>query len=797
LRLDVVHDARVSCRRLVRDAGISVTAVLVLAFGIGLSVAIFSIADVVLRRPLPVADENRLVALWGDTPGSIRTLPVTPAHFERYRREARTFVDVAGSVGLDAWPQAVRDGNRTFRANLAPVTGNFFSVLGSRAHLGRLLNAADDRPGAAPVAVISDSLWRGVFASDPAVLGRRFALTNSRVFSVIGVAPAGLDYPSGTEIWIPFAMFTVPEVTPIGRLRPGVSADDAAAELRASFSREADGQGKGLGARAARFRTIVLGDLTATVMVLTAGAALLLLTACLNVGSMLLVRGAARHHEVAIRCALGANRSRIVRQLLVENAPVAVGAAVLGTWCAGELLRILLSLAPANTPRLDEVRVEGVSLALATFVAALAALAAALLPVLWLSSDIAPSMQAATRSSTTTRSVSRLQKAFVVFQVALAVIVLFAAGLLGRSLEQLQAIPTGLAAADVAVVELSWPQEKFSRPEQVRELYDRLIPTITVLPQVVSAAPVNVVPFTGPTGGWDGRFIAEATPGQSPVLTLAVVGASYFETTGIAMRRGRAFVEADRRGRPLVAIVSERVARLFWPDQDAVGKRIRFADSGSEWRTIVGVASETRYRALRDAAPTVYLPMDQFPQVLPLIGTLVVRTRGIPATAMTSIRDAVRATDPDVAVLQASGMRELIAHELAIPRLTALLVGVFGAGALLLVAAGLYAALAASVRERRRELAIRHAVGATSGQLQRIVFAQSLATCAAGASLGLVISLAAGRLLKSLLYAVPTNDLRTTVEVIAVLAGMALVASYMPARQATQANSVELLRQDS
>lgn len=796
LFVDIPREIRASCRAAFRNTSASAAAVLVLGCGIGLCVAVFSIADVVLRRPLPVADEARLVALWGDAPGSIRTLPLTPAHFERYRREARTLIDVAGSVGLDAWPQAIRDGTRTFRAGVSPVTGNFFQVLGARAHLGRALTPEDDRQGAPPVAVISDALWRSAFSSDAAILGRRFGLDNARVFTIVGVAPAGLDYPSATEIWIPFAAFAVPEATPIGRLRPGASAADAAAELRLSFLRNAPGEDRNLGASAVGLRSIVTGDLAPTVALLTAGAALLLLTACLNVGGLLLVRGASRQHEIAVRRALGAGRLRIVRQLLFEHAPVAVGAAALGVWFAAELLQILIALAPPHTPRLDEVRIEGVSVALAALVSCVAALGAGLLPALWLSGDTASSLQATTRRSTRTKSVSRLQNAFVVLQVALAVVVLFAAGLLGRSLRQLQAIPIGLTADDLAIVELSWPQEQFSHPDQVSAFYERLLPRIAALPDVRSAAPVNVVPFTGATGGWDGRFVADTHPDRPAVFALAVVGAKYFETSGTAMRRGRAFDDRDRGGSAPIAIVSEQAARFLWPGEDPVGKRIRIAGPSAEWRTVVGVATETRYRALRDAAPTVYLPMRQFPEVLPLISTVIVRTRGRPADVVPSIRNAVRDTNEDVRVIEASDFNQRLVQQLATPRLTAALVGVFGAGMVLLVAAGLFAALSGLVRSRRRELAIRHAVGATPRQLRAIVLARALAICATGAALGLAIALAAGRWLQGVLYAVSSTDLRTAAGVLALIAGVTLVASYLPARRATGADGVELLRQE-
>jgi predicted permease len=384
----------------------------------------------------------------------------------------------------------------------------------------------------------------------------------------------------------------------------------------------------------------------------------------------------------------------------------------------------------------------------------------------------------------------------VVFQVGLAVVVLFAAGLLGRTLQQLQKIDTGFATDHVAILELSWPEKKFSSPALVAAFYDRLLSRLQVLPDVASAAPVNVAPFTGATGGWDGSFVADRQPGKAPVFNMAVVGADYFDTLGIGLRRGRTFNDADREGSPPVAIVSERAARLLWPGEDAVGKRLRFGDSTGAWRTVVGVAPETRYRAIREPAPTVYLPVRQFLDVFPLVRTMAVRTHGSPSAALPSIRRAVQLADKDVSVLGISGMSDLVAGEFATPRLNALLVGVFGAGAVLLAAVGLHAVLAGVVKERRRELAIRHAVGATPGRLRAIVLGQALAMCAGGVTLGLAASLGGARLLDSVLYGVAGNDARTIAGVVALLAAIAIPACYVPARQATKADTMELLRQE-
>ena len=791
--LDAREDLWFGCRRLSRDLDATTAVVLVLACGIGLSVAMFAVADTVLRRPLPFLDQDRVVVLWGEAGGSMRTLPLTPQHFERFRREARTLQEVAGTLSIDSWAQPVRDGEQTFRVNLSPVTGNFFIVLGSKAVLGRTLVPDDDHPGAEQVAILSYSLWRGQFAGSPAVLGRRLELRNSRVVTVVGVAPPGLEYPAGTEMWVPFASVSALEVMPLGRLSPQATAQEAAAELRASFEREPKNAWRGLRAGVAPLPSLILGEVGPALVLLTVAAAVLLLTACFNVTNLLLLRGAARQQEIAVRQALGASNGRIIRLLLVQSLPLALLGSLIGAWVAIELVRVLVALAPANIPRLEEVRLQGVPLGLAVLVGCAAALGSGVMPALWLSRDV-PLLHTGGRNTTAPRSAVLAQRAMVVFQMGLAVFVLFVAGLLGRTLQTLYAIDTGLAVDHVAVVELSLPDRKFASGERVAAMYESLLPRIKALPDVTSVATVNVVPFTGATSGWDGPFVAEGQSSPAPVFNFAVVGTEYFETMGIRVRGGRTFDRNDRRGSAPVAIVSEHAAQLLGVESEAVGRRIRLAGSPGDWRTIIGVAADTRYRAIREAAPTVYLPLEQFTEVMTLITTLVVRTSGRPAAAVPSIREAVVQTDRDVTVLHATALGDLVSGEFTGPRLNAVLLSLFGAGAVLLAAVGLYSLLAAAVKARRRELAIRQAIGATPARLRRIVVVEGVWLCGAGLAFGLAGGLVSGRLLGTVVYGVAPYDLYTVLGVIALLIITSVIASYVPARRATRPDVVALLR---
>ena len=792
---DAREDLWFGCRRLTRDLDATTAVVLVLACGIGLSVAMFAVADTVLRRPLPILDQERVVVLWGEAGGSMRTLPLTPQHFKRFQSEARTLQEVAGTVSIDSSAQSVRDGDQTFRVNVSPVTGNFFVVLGSSAILGRTLVPDDDHPGAAPVAVLSYSLWRGQFAGNPGVLGRRLELRNSRVVTVVGVAPPGLAFPGGTELWVPFANLSAVEVVPLGRLSSHATPREAAEELRVSFEREPKTEWRGLRAAAVPLPSLILGEVRPALLLLTAAAAVLLLTACFNVSNLLLLRGAARQQEVAVRAVLGATHGRIIRLLLVESLPLALLGGLVGAWVATELVRILVALAPANIPRLEEVRLQGVPLQLAVLVASAAAFGSGVMPALWLSRDVT-FLRRSGRSTTAPRNAVFTQRAIVVFQMGLAVFVLFAAGLLSRTLQTLHAIDTGLAVDHVAVVELSLPDRRFASGDRVAAMYESLLPRIKALPGVTSVATVNVVPFTGATSGWDGSFVADGQPSPPVVLNFAVVGAEYFETMGIRVHSGRTFDRTDRRGGAPVAIVSEQAARHLGLEGGAVGRRIRLGGSPGEWRTIIGVAAETRYRAFREAAPTVYLPLEQFSEVLTLITTFVVRTDGPPAAAVPSIRDAVVQTDPDVTVLHAAALTDLVSGQFIGPRLNAVLLSLFGAGATLLATVGLYSVLAATVKARRRELAIRQAIGAAPARLRRMVVVQGIWLCGAGLAFGLGAGLASGRLLGAVLYGVVPNDFYTVSGVIVLVMITSVAASYVPARLATRLDVAALCESD-
>jgi len=795
----LAHDLRLGARTLAHNPGFAASAITILAFGIGLSVVVFTVANSVLRRPLPIHDADRVVVLWGTAKGSVRNLPLTPDHFASFRREARLLQGVAATISAGSWPMAVRDGSRAFLINVGPVTGNFFAVLGTNPVLGRTLRPDDDVLGAAPVAVISYRAWHTFFGGEPRVIGHRLSLHQRRTtYTIVGVAPAGLGFPTGTDLWVPVTPFGMLEAVPLGRLAPGVTITQAAAELRASFQRRPASEWRGLSAVATPLPVLLLDDVRPSVLVLSVGAALLLLIACLNAANLVLVRAAGRTQEIAVRRALGAGRGRLVRQLFAENCLLALVAGALGVVLADLSLRALLAIAPPEIPRLDEIRLNGVSLGLTTLVGLAAVLLCGLLPAVWASGDIGTPLRAGDRSGTQAAKTRRAQHALVVFQIGMALVVLTVAGLLGRSLRELEHLDTGFAPDELTIVELAWPQEKFDTSAKVDALYDRLIPRLEALPGVASASPVNVAPFTGAAAGWDGVFTPQASSGSTEpaVLNLAVVGEGYFQTLGLPVVLGRSITSADRDGSPRVAVISEGVARRFWPGQNPVGKRVGLdAKRPEDWWTVVGLVPETRYRAIREPAPTVYLPYRQFGDAIVMVTTMAVRTTVPPSAATPAIRRTVHDTDPDVIVTTADPMPRLLAGQLARPRLSAVLTAAFGGGALFLAGIGLYAVLAHVVRQRRRELGIRQALGATPWRVRVLVMSHALVMAGTGTAWGLLASLAVGQGLRSHLFGVSPTDPFTLAGVTVLLMTVALVASYRPAKQATAIDAASALRE--
>ena len=790
---------RHALRGLRRTPGFVAVAIVTLGLGIGLATAVFTVAETLLLRRLPVQDQDRLLVLWGEARDQAFTYPLGLDDALEFARRPRSLEQIAFFSYYGAAPKPIHDGDQIRNLSRALVSGTFFEVLGTRPLLGRALQAADDVQGAAPVMVLSYRAWQQRFGGDAQVLGRRVLTYDDGVaYTIVGVMPQGLDFPRGTDFWAPVVPSTAPkELYLIGRLAPGATGTSAMDELTTFFRRaEASPWQRGLRGAGQPLPRLILGDTRPALIVFAAAAGLLLLITCINVANLLLVRGLGRVREIAVRSALGAGRLQVIGQLLTENALLAIAGGGLGIAVAYVAIRLFVAVAPAGVPRLDEIALNTTALAGALGITGIAMLVFGLAPAIIASRvQIDQALRSDARQSASRRSRLGVD-ALVAGQVALALIVLSAAGLIARSLIKLERAELSFEPSRLLIGELTLRYDAYDDPTKQRAMLERLVSRLQPIPGVRAVSPVVAVPFSG-AGGWDGKPAAEGQSAEeaaaNPMLNMEVVAPAYFETFGIPVIRGRRFTDQDREGGPAVVMVSQSAARHYWPGEDPVGKRLTMGPD-LEWTgTVVGVVPDTRYRDLRNARPSIYFPLRQsfFPYV-PM--TLAIRTNGPPAELVAAIRRAIGESEPGVALASAAPFETFLAGPLAQPRLNALLLALFAAAAVTLAAVGLFGAVAAMVRQRTRELGVRMALGATTGDLRRMVLRRGLTITTLGSALGLLGALLANRLLSAMLYEVAPTDVATFTAVTGLLLGVATLAILIPARAITRIDPVIVLR---
>jgi len=802
------QDVRLAARGLWRAKALSAAAIAMLGTGIAGATAMFAVVEGVLLRPLPVHDQARLMVAWRQVrAGGASHWPFRVADVDLIRRESRTLESAAGVSYNGAGPVAVVENGSASYISMAPVGGNIFDVLGVRPQIGRALTEADDVSGAERVLVISHALWQRRYGGAADAIGRRL-IVDARPFTIVGVMPPDVEYPRGVEAWLTVAarssMLANPafrvDVDVIARRRAGVTREQAVSELQALATRvEADRPGdnpRGLELVVRPYDELVVGDVRTAMLMLFAAVALVLLIASANVANLLLLRGEARRAELVLRAALGAGRGRIVRQLLAESAVLALAAGVVGLAVSQATLNLLLALAPTALSRADSIRIDAAVVAFSLVAAFVSAALAGLAPALAAARGDLASQLRSGGSVGIAGAGRRGRRALVVAQVALAITIVAAAGLLTRSLLQLETVEIGLAADRLAFVRLDLPQAIYGDRGRHLRFLDEIVKAIEASAGVAAATPINTPPFSG-TGGWDATWAAEGqTLDQSlanPQLSLEAVHPNFFATVQLPVVRGRAFAPADREGAPNVAIVSEDVAARSWPGQDPIGRRVKFGDinSKSEWRTIVGVVSRTRYRELLTQRPTLYLPAEQFVVAAQM---LAVRSSLPPARVAGAARSAVEAVNRDVQVMEVVPFATLLDAPLARPRFNARVIGIFAFAALLLAAVGVYAVMAAYVGQRYTEIGIRVALGATAADVCSLVVGEGLRLAALGAAFGLAGAVVAARLMRGLLFGVDPLDPASLAGSGALLVAVSIVASYLPARRAMRLDPVETLR---
>lgn len=802
------QDIRLALRGFRRTPGFVVTAVVILALGIGMSVAMFTVFRTVLVRQLPVVGQDRVVIMW-----TYATDPTTDAvtgtkDLSVVRAESRTMSAIAAVAHWPAASTPFEYGQSSVELKRGMVTGNFFEVLGVRPVLGRLFNTGDDEPAGVPPSaatttralVLSYSAWREKFGGDSSVIGRHLIEPLLRTdYRIIGVAPPGFDYPAGADYWMPMWAGWQSGVSAfaVARLAPGASAASARDEYLA-IERRLEPSLEFRGAHVATFAETVLGDVRPVLVLLTSAAVLLLFIACLNVGNLLLLRATSRAREIAVRRALGAGVGDIARQLFVEAMAIAAIGGVLGFGVAVAVLRLLVVYAPANLPRLDEVQLAGKPVGIAALVASCTVLLFGVVPALVAArGDLLAPLRLDSRTGSETRRRRLLRQALVASQIALAMVMLGGAALLARSLARLERQDTGFVSDHLSVLWYSWDAQRYGSDTTIVSLGDRLLSRVRAIPAVTAATQIVAPPMLG-NGVWQLRIATEGQsvedPSKLPFIPVEMCGPEFFRTFGVRLVRGRAFTERDDSSAPLVAIVSESVARRLWPGEDAIGKRIRLPSGGilggDGWRTVVGVVHDTHLRTLRDASPTVFMPsLQSFWQ-----GYVAVRSDVELSALLPALRAAGREVDPDLALWSPQTMDQILAKPLAQPRLGALLMSSFGAVALLLAAIGLFGVMAALVRDQTREIGVRMALGATPGKVRAEVLRRAGIIAGAGVIAGLVAALLMSRLLTALLFQVSPSDPISLGVACLVLLGVAAAAAYLPARRATSVDPALALR---
>jgi predicted permease len=807
---NAVRDLSLAGRTLLRARSFSVVAVLTLALGLASTTVLFALVQGVLLKPLPVPDQDRLVIVWKElrTSGLSRN-PFGGEEIENVARATRLLESVAGVSWDGAWRwTAVKDGESTpVRGGL--VTGRFFEVLGASPVLGRVFTPADDVEGAANVLVVSYGFWQRRYGGATNLIGQGLIL-DDLPFTIVGVMPPGFDYPIGVDVWrttrsMPltrlFGSAAREELDMVARLRPGVSREQAASELT-ELTRQYEqalpaGRSRGFIPVVHPLADYLVNDVRIPLVAVLAAVGLVLLIATANVANLILMRGETRRAELSVRQALGAGRGRLIRQLLAENLMLALTAGLSGLVFAWWALPALIPLLPDGIPRIHAVRLDARVLAVATAVACIAALLASVPSALFaLRLDLVSNLRSGGRGMIGAAG-RRGRQVLVVAQIALAAMVVAVAALLAHTVFQLQAVDTGLAADRLLFVDLKLPDSTKEERARNAERVDGMVPQLAGVPGIGAVAPIHVSPLSGgwlvPTFAAEGQDSIQAA--ANPSLSLESTHPNHFDTLGIAIVRGRAFTAADRKGSLKVAIVSEDMAQVTWPGLNPIGKRLTMAgaDPKDEWLTVVGVAGVARYRDLTRPHPTLYLPSAQFIQAAQ---TLAIRTTAPIDQVAPLVRERLRSVDADISVKRIVPFSALMAVPLARPRFNAIVIGFFGAAALALTTIGLYAVMAASVRQRNHEIAIRVALGATSRTVRRLVYGEVLRLSTLGLVLGLGGVVLTTRFVRDMLFGVDPLDPATLVGAMILVVVAAVLASYPPLRRAVRVDPARMLQSE-
>jgi len=805
-----IQDIRYGLRGLWKRPGFTAVAVITLALGIGANAAIFSVVNAVLLKPLQFRDPERLAILWEEASfvGFPRNTPA-PANYVDWKNQAQSFEDVAATH--ESSLNLTGDGEPE-RVPTRRVTYNFFSLLGVQPLIGRGFLAEEDRPNANKVVVLSYPLWQSRYGGDRNILNRTILL-NGEKHAVVGVMPAGFQWLETEErLFVPLALSAEElanrgghYLTVIARLKPGVSMVQAQSEMNAIMARvakdhpEATAQGK-LGAVVTPLHEQLAGDARRPLLVLLVAVAFVLLIACANIASLLLARAAGRRREIAVRTALGASRMRIVRQLLTESLLLSLFGGISGLLLAVWSFGFFENLVPDGLKQSTDLKLDGKVLLFALATSIVTGIVFGLIPALQAAGvDLNESLkQSGGRSGS--GSGMKLRSGMIVFEVSLSLVLLVGSVLLIQTLFQLFNQYSMLAPEKVLTMRTPLPLSKYDEPGKRHAFYQNVLQRVEAIPGVVSAGYATAIPLTW-KGGTTGVFpegTTEPAPGVSYDAIHRQVTANYLQTMSIPLRKGRYFTAQDNEQSMPVAIVNETMAREYWPNGDAVGRRFTLGDPTDDdpWFTVVGVVGDVRQMGIDVPVKSeMYLP---YGQVTPWRSyaprDLALRTNGDASSLMGAVRDAIRSVDPDQPVSNVATMEEVLGREASQRRVGMILLTAFAVLALLLASLGIYGVLAYFVAQHRNEIGVRLALGATPAKILLLVLQKGMKLTLLGVAIGLAASFALTRLMTSLLFGVKAVDPLTFVAVPLLLAVVALLACWIPARRAAKVDPMVALR---
>jgi len=798
------QDLRYGIRMLRSKPGFAVIAILALALGIGANTAIFSVVNAVILRPLPYPQPEQLAMVWLDNRrqgihDDITSFP----NFVDWRDQNHVFQSMAGMSNTAYTLTGVGEPEQLRGAN---VSANFFQLISVSPAQGRGFSAEEEEPGKNQVVILGYGLWQRRFGGDSKIIGQTLTLSG-RPFTVIGVMPAGFQFPSRAEIWGPLApnqglkaarsSFWLPVV---GRLKPGVTKQQAQADMDVIAQRleqQYPQANAGYGINVVPLHEQVVGQIRLALLVLLGAVAFVLLIACANVANLLLARSAERQKEMAIRVALGAGRKRIVGQLLIESLLLGLLGGALGLLLAKWGLNLLVAFSPANIPRLENIRLDGRVLGFTLLVSVLTGLVFGLAPALQASNpELNETLKESGRSGGSGASGQRIRKLLVISEIALALVLLVGAGLMIRSFWQLQKVDVGLVAENVLTVRLGLPRSKYPEGQNVSAFYQQLQERLAALPGVKSVSATSGILLEKLANS--SIFSIEGRPAEPQAQRLELpfdaVTPNYFHTMGIPLIKGRVFTEQDKRDSLQVAVINETMVRRYFPNEDPIGKRFTFGDGDRNptWITIVGVVRDVRRQGVDE--PIRIESFMPHSQATSRSMEVVIRTASDPMAMAKSVRDAIWSLDKDLPVANMQTVEQILGERTAPRRLNMLLLGLFATVALVLAAVGLYGVMSYSVTQRTHEIGIRMALGAQRRDVLKLIVGQAALLAVIGVGIGLAAAFALTRLMSRLLFEVSATDPLTFAAIALLLTMVALVASYIPARRAMKVDPMVALR---